>query len=613
MMTEKESEAKQSLNAQEWLAHTREYERCGEFLRAYDTAISGLKQYPHDLMLQHRSVLVLARSGATPLALQRYKDYDLPAHPSEDIAALGARLSKDSALSETGALRTSKAASAAIQYESIFNRTGGYYPAINAATMYLVAGMDKQAYALAQKVIHTLDRDSTDTQGRYNTGADEDRYYRLASRVEALMILGQADEVSAILADAFQAVNNDWAALASTRRQLRLVCITTGQDTAILDAFLPPTVIHYCGHIIAPEDADGSFPFEQEHTVTQSIQKYFDQTSEIIAFGSLASGADILIAEAILEHGGELHVALPFCLEEFIEVSVRPSGGDWVKRFHHCLESATSVRYATKDSYLGDNQLFTYCSGLAMGLAVLRSRYLDGPINQLAIWDGKPPDMPVGTAFDVSCWRDLNLPQFIISVSGQRNISPNKEIPSSRLVRVQRAMLFGDVKGFSQLKDQELLVFVDQVLGRLADVIESFGDKVCFRNTWGDGIFVVFEEAKDAALCAIAMQKSMSDLHHNECGLPKHLGLRLGGHYGPIYRANDPILKVDNYFGAHVSCTARIEPVTPEGCVYVTEPFAAMLALEDDAVFACDYVGNIPAAKGYGDLSMYLLRHTNST
>ena len=241
MMTEKESETKQNLSAQEWLAQTREFERCGEFLRAYDTAISGLKQHPHDLMLQYRSVLVLARSGATPLAVQRYKDNNLSAHQSEDIAALGARLSKDSALSETGTLRTSKAASAATQYESIFNRTGGYYPAINAATMYLVAGMNEQAYVLAQKVIHTLDSDSTDTQGRYNSGADEDRYYRLASRVEALMILGQADEAPAVLADAFQEVHNDWAALASTRRQLRLVGETMGQDTAILDAFLPPT------------------------------------------------------------------------------------------------------------------------------------------------------------------------------------------------------------------------------------------------------------------------------------------------------------------------------------------------------------------------------------
>jgi class 3 adenylate cyclase len=57
-----------------------------------------------------------------------------------------------------------------------------------------------------------------------------------------------------------------------------------------------------------------------------------------------------------------------------------------------------------------------------------------------------------------------------------------------------------------------------------------------------------------------------------------------------------------------VSRTARIEPVTPPGAVYVTEPFAAALMLETDHDFACDYVGHMPAAKDYGRLRMYRLR-----
>ncbi len=39
--------------------------------------------------------------------------------------------------------------------------------------------------------------------------------------------------------------------------------------------------------------------------------------------------------------------------------------------------------------------------------------------------------------------------------------------------------------------------------------------------------------------------------------------------------------------GSHVSRTARIEPVTPPEAVYVTEPFAAALALEGRAEFSC--------------------------
>jgi hypothetical protein len=89
-------------------------------------------------------------------------------------------------------------------------------------------------------------------------------------------------------------------------------------------------------------------------------------------------------------------------------------------------------------------------------------------------------------------------------------------------------------------------------------------------------------------------------------GLPDTLALRLGGHFGPVFETTDPVQGVTNYFGAHVSRTARIEPVTPPGEVYVTEQFAARLALEP-AGFGCDYVGQVPAAKGYGTMRMYHL------
>ena len=35
----------------------------------------------------------------------------------------------------------------------------------------------------------------------------------------------------------------------------------------------------------------------------------------------------------------------------------------------------------------GDEVLFRYCSELAMGLALLRARYLDADVRQLTVWD----------------------------------------------------------------------------------------------------------------------------------------------------------------------------------------------------------------------------------
>ena len=57
--------------------------------------------------------------------------------------------------------------------------------------------------------------------------------------------------------------------------------------------------------------------------LAEAIESILDETGALIAYGPLACGADILIAEAILERGGELHVVLPFAEEDFLRTSVR--------------------------------------------------------------------------------------------------------------------------------------------------------------------------------------------------------------------------------------------------------------------------------------------------
>ena len=69
------------------------------------------------------------------------------------------------------------------------------------------------------------------------------------------------------------------------------------------------------------------------------------------------------------------------------------------------------------------------------------------------------------------------------------------------------------------------------------------------------------------------------------------------------------IKKLEEELGVTVfERTNRSVAVTPVGEVYVTESFAAGLALEQATDFACEYVGHLPSAKGYGDMRMYLLQ-----
>ncbi len=245
-----------------------------------------------------------------------------------------------------------------------------------------------------------------------------------------------------------------------------------------------------------------------------------------------------------------------------------------------------------------------------MGIALLRGHYLDAAVEQVALWDGGPAKGTVGTAVDAALWRGIGYPQTVIPcpTGGAAATPASPAPPAPDTGRDNRAMLFGDVKGFSKLDDRQLPVFVREVLGGLAQVLEAYEDSLCFRNTWGDGVYLVFDDLSEAARCALELQVAMAALPLAELGLPGHISLRLGGHFGPVYQGTDPIVGATNFFGAHVNRAARIEPITPEGSVYVTKHFAAGLALHAGDEFDCDYVGTVPAAKGYGELEMYLLR-----
>lgn len=226
-----------------WREEVRTAERRGELLDAVDLAERGLEQFPDDLWLKHRSVLALARAGASDEAAARFVRYGLAGLEDEDAAALGARIVKDLALAAAGESRVRHAARARDLYEAIYRRTGGYYPAVNAATLSLLAGEPGHAHTLARKVVEQL------------SGEDDASYYAAATAGEAHLILGDEPAAAAALRRAGGLHGGDYGALATTRRQLRLVCELQGLDPGVLRALAGPAVAHFCGHRIAAPGA----------------------------------------------------------------------------------------------------------------------------------------------------------------------------------------------------------------------------------------------------------------------------------------------------------------------------------------------------------------------
>jgi hypothetical protein len=179
-----------SNDAQAWLVEVLEAEQKGELLTAFDLAGRGLDLYPDDVGLRYRAVLALARTGATTQAALQLEALHLAGVESEDVASLRARIQKDRALSVSGEERRRLANEAAAAYGSIRDRTGGYFPAINAATLSLVAGDPAGARELARDALERVSQSGQQT------------YFAAATEAEALLLLGDVDGTSAALARA---------------------------------------------------------------------------------------------------------------------------------------------------------------------------------------------------------------------------------------------------------------------------------------------------------------------------------------------------------------------------------------------------------------------------
>lgn len=581
--------------------------RLGEYLLAYDQAQDGLRNYSNDKSLQYHAVLALARIGATDQALRRYKEYGLGDEDKVDSAALAARLVKDTALAAQKEDQPALFLETAKLYEEIYLRTDSsdFYPAINAATTYFLAGKIDKSEGLAKEILTLCD----------NT---PENYWRYASEAEAHLLLGDSENAAIALGKANEYCSNDLASVAATKKQLSLI----SSDPSVIDVLRLPGIIHFAGHIISPTDDEGRFPANEESRIAGLIAELLEELDVGIGYGSLASGADILFAEAILARGGEIHITLPFELEQFKSVSVAWSGSNWVRRFDRCWEQATSHSFTSEESYQGDDTLFSYCSLYAMGRACLRQQQLTAPLSQIVVWDEETTDAMAGTYRDRETWIELGHDSHIISLASASKKERSKTLEvedkaPSKSNKNLHSILFGDIKGFAKIPDAKLPLFVSHVMGCLAEVVEELQvegtpNPVLLANTWGDGVFMIFQDVEIAAECSLAMQYALKNLDFNKLDFGSDVELRLGLHFGPIYKVIDPVTKRNNFLGEHVTRAARIEPITPPGEVYVTESFAAQLALIDSHKYAAEYVGYMPMAKDYGDLRMYLLKETNT-
>jgi hypothetical protein len=172
-------------------------------------------------------------------------------------------------------------------------------------------------------------------------------------------------------------------------------------------------VAHYCGHRMALPGLSGALVPAAEEAVARAIAAALEQLGVGAAFGGLASGAEILAAEAVLARGAELHIVLPFGPRRFKAEAVAPAGPDWEKRFDTAVRRATSVEVLPGEV---DAPEQAYATGArrAMDRAVLRARLLGTEPVQIAVWDGRPTSDGSTVDLELKEWQQTGLHSCVI-------------------------------------------------------------------------------------------------------------------------------------------------------------------------------------------------------
>src|SRR5580704_6106003 len=98
----------------------------------------------------------------------------------------------------------------------------------------------------------------------------------------------------------------------------------------------------------------------------------------------------------------------------------------------------------------------------------------------------------------------------------------------------RRALLFADAEGFSKLGDEEVPRFVEHFLGLVGDLASNYENRPLTKNTWGDGLYFVFENVKHAGQFALDLRDRVRAMDWSSKGLPE-LRVRIGLHAGPVH------------------------------------------------------------------------------
>ena len=561
-------------------------------------------------------------------------------NPDEETLGLLARTYKDQAFAPTTSAeeKTAILAKSLDLYKRAYDESCSFWTGCNVATLNRLLEKESESERVATDIRNKCLEELTNPQSAGETPSDT--LWRLATLGEAALNLGDFEQAEIYYRQVYDTAPRNFGDLITVRRHAGWLLewwrdhgSANAVEPGVLDEWMPISkVAVFSGHMIDRHDRPTPrFPSKLTEAVQRTIQKWIDDNKAFIDYSSAACGSDLLFQQAIQERGGTSHIVLPYDQKQFRKDSVEFAGEKWSQLFDKVLKNATQVTIASPQRTQGDGIGYDYANRVVHGLATIRARELRSNNGQplgLVVWNNKPGDGPGGTASIVNRWRcqEMHVDQIdlsaasgsddgllpIIPTPGAPEIVCSTTEPSSGNTQV-RAMLFADAVNFSKLDETQVVAFMDHFMKPIAKILEKYVTSNIVRNTWGDGLYLVFKQVKDAEKCALDIchyvQRQIPDSWEAH-GLPGDLNIRIALHTGPVLECDDPITERFNCTGTHVSRAARLEPKTPPGQVYASQAFAAMCVEDEVTDFRCEYVEQLDWAKSYGSFPTFVLRRT---
>jgi hypothetical protein len=519
-------------------------------------------------------VIAYARAGASAFAWASFEagGYD---RMTNDPAALGVkgRLLKDRALAEAGEGRRRLYAEAALAYRSAATLSGSTYPLINAASLSLLSGDAAQGAALARQVLNGIEADPDEP---------ETPYYRVATRAEALLLLDREAEARAAFVEAIALAPRAWEDHASTLRQFALILAAQGRDSGWLDAHRPPRSLHFGGHMSFDPEV-----VRREH-LDEKIAAVLEEENVGFGYGALAAGADIIIAEALLERGAEVNAVLPGGAEAFAAVSVDPFGKAWRKRFDAVLERAETVRPVRPLGTAPDSAMIGLADEVAMGAALMNGRRLESSAVQLLVLDSASPGNGEGTSGrSREIWAEGGWRQRILTAPREtRHDNPAVLTEAARPLAV---LAVGVGAGSAGL---------EAALGALHGLLAGLPEPAVEPYLTEDRLVIAYRRPDEAAAAAVRLLAGAGE------GSP----LRIGGQYGPAPTFRDPFSNAVRIAPSATAAASGALASAPPGTACVTDDFAAALAAAGPRRPASEYVGELDPPDRGPPVGLYALK-----